>query len=101
MTTMELNAMRCELAREILNIDSSEMLLKLQRYFRRLKKEQPQKVYAISEEKTMSIAEDEVPYRTKDEILAGVERSFDELKLYKDGKLEFRTLEEVLDELPD
>ena len=30
MTTMELNTMRCELAREILNVDSSEMLQKLQ-----------------------------------------------------------------------
>ena len=30
MTTMELNTMRCELVREILNVDSSEMLQKLQ-----------------------------------------------------------------------
>ena len=33
MTTMELNAMRGELAREILNIESREMLQKLMRYF--------------------------------------------------------------------
>ena len=32
MTTMELNAMRGELAREILNIESVELLHKIQRY---------------------------------------------------------------------
>ena len=32
MTTMELNAMRGELAREILNIESMELLQKVQRY---------------------------------------------------------------------
>ena len=101
MTIMELNAMRCELAREILSVDNSEILQKLQRYFKRLKKEQPMKPYAIQEDSSMVVAEDEVPYRTKQEILAGVEQSFEELKLYKGGKLRFRTLEEVLDELPD
>ena len=43
----------------------------------------------------------ELPYRTKAEILAGVEKSFEELKLYQEGKLQFKSLEEVLDELPD
>ena len=38
MTTMELNAMRGELAREILNIESREMLQKLMRYFKRLQR---------------------------------------------------------------
>ena len=101
MTTMELNAMRCELAREILNVDSSEMLQKLQRYFKRLQKEQPTKIYAMSEDSSMVVAEDEVPYRTKAEILAGVERGLNEVKLYREGKLKFKTLEEVLDELSD
>ena len=49
----------------------------------------------------MSVAEEDVPYRTKAEILAGVEKSFEELKLYQEGKLQFKSLEEVLDELPD
>ena len=35
MTTMELNAMRGELAREILNIESIELLQKVQRYIKR------------------------------------------------------------------
>ena len=99
MTTMELNAMRCELAREILNVDSSEMLQKLQRYFKRLKKEQPTKPYAIQEESSMVVAEDEVPYRTKAEILAGVEEAFECAKLAREGKIKGRPIEELLDEL--
>ena len=99
MTTMELNAMRCELAREILNVDSSEMLQKLQRYFKRLKKEQPTKTYAIQEDSSMVVAEDEVPYRTKAEILAGVEEAFECAKLAREGKIKGRPIEELLDEL--
>ena len=99
MTTMELNAMRCELAREILNVDSSEMLQKLQRYFKRLQKEQPAKTYAMPEEQTMVVAEDEVPYRTKAEILAGVEEAFECAKLAREGKIKGRPIEELLNEL--
>ena len=101
MTTIELNAMRCELAREILNVESGEILQKLQLYFKRLKEEQSSGAYGKTESSTMSVAEDDVPYRTKTEILAGVEKSFEELKLYQEGKLQFKSLEEVLDELPD
>ena len=39
MTTIELNAMRCELAREILNLENSETLKKEQLYFIQLMKE--------------------------------------------------------------
>ena len=101
MTTIELNAMRCELAREILNLESSEMLQKLQIYFKQLMKEHSSEGYVLTEPSTMTVAEEEVPYRTKAEILAGVEKSFEELKLYKEGKLPFKSLEEVLDELPE
>ena len=65
-----------------------------------MKKEQPSKVYVISEDSTM-VAEDEVPYRTTQEILAGVEEAFMEVKMYREGKLQLKTLEEALDELPD
>ena len=101
MTTIELNAMRCELAREILNLENSEILQKLQIYFKQLMKEHSSESYVLTEPSTMTVAEEEVPYRTKAEILAGVEKSFEELKLYKEGKLTFKSLEEVLDELPD
>ena len=57
MTTIELNAMRCELAREILNVESGEILQKLQLYFKRLKEEQSSGAYGTTESSTMSVAE--------------------------------------------
>lgn len=103
MTAMELSAMRGELARQILNIDSWEVLDKMQRYLNRVGRQAARvKPYAVEEDEApMVAAEDEVPYRTKAEILAGVEQAFEEVKLYKAGKMEFKTLEEVLDELSD
>ena len=98
MTTIELNAMRCELAREILNVESGEILQKLQLYFKRLKEEQSSDAYGKTESSTMSVAEEDVPYRAKAEILAGVEKSFEELKLYQEGKLQFKSLEEMLND---
>ncbi len=58
MTTIELNAMRCELAREILNLESSEMLQKLQIYFKQLMKEHSSEGYVLTEPSTMTVAED-------------------------------------------
>ena len=94
MTTMELNAMRGELAREILNIESCEMLQKLMRYFKRLQREQPSMSPVSS-----VVAEETVPYRTKEEILAGVEQAFECAKLAREGKVQGRPIEDLLDEL--
>ena len=99
MTTIELNAMRCELAREILNLESGEMLQKLPIYFKQLKKEHSSKGYAMTEPSTRIVAEEEVPYRTKAEILAGVEEAFEHAKLARDGKVQGRPIEELLNEL--
>lgn len=99
MTTIELNAMRCELAHEILNLESGEMLQKLQIYFKQLKKEHSSKGYAMTEPSTRIVAEEEVPYRTKAEILAGVEEAFEHAKLARDGKVQGRPIEELLNEL--
>ena len=99
MTTIELNAMRCELAREILNLESGEMLQKLQIYLKQLKKEHSSKGYAMTEPSTRIVAEEEVPYRTKAEILAGVEEAFEHAKLARDGKVQGRPIEELLNEL--
>ena len=44
MTTMELNAMRGELAREILNIENTELLKKVQRYLKRAMKTEKEEV---------------------------------------------------------
>lgn len=99
MTTIELNAMRCELAREILNLESGEMLQKLQIYIRQLRKEHSSEGYAMPEPSTRIVAEEEVPYRTKAEILAGVEEAFEHAKLARDGKVQGRPIEELLNEL--
>ena len=64
MTTMELNAMRGELARDILNIESMELLQKVQRYLKR----------AIKEEK------EEVEYIEKEEILNSIREGLHEIK---------------------
>lgn len=58
MTTMELNAMRGELARDILNIESLELLQKIQRYIKRaVKTEQEEEEYIEKEEILNSIRE--------------------------------------------
>lgn len=43
--------------------------------------------------------EGEEPCMTKAEILAGFDEACKELKLYKEGKVKLKTLEEVIDEL--
>ena len=52
-----------------------------------------------AEQGTLCVAEEEVPYMTKAEILANFDQACKELKLNLEGKLEFKTLEEALDEL--
>lgn len=99
MTTIELNAMRCELAREILNLENSEMLQKLQIYFKQLMKEHSSEGYVLPESSTMTVAEEEVPYRTKAEILTGVEEAFEHAILAREGKVQGRPIEELLNEL--
>ena len=64
MTTMELNAMRGELAREILNIESMELLQKVQRYIKR----------------AMKTEKEEVEYIEKEEILNSIREGLREIK---------------------
>ena len=52
-----------------------------------------------ADESAMMVAEDEVPYMTKDEILANFDQACKELKLNLEGKLEFKDAEELLNEL--
>lgn len=49
--------------------------------------------------KRVKTAKEEAPCQTKAEILAGFDEACKELKLNLEGKLEFKTLEEALDEL--
>ena len=83
MTTMELNAMRGELAREILNIESMELLQKVQRYLKR----------------AMKTEKEEVEYIEKEEILNSIREGLLEIKEARRTGRKLMTAEELLNEL--
>ena len=83
MTTMELNAMRGELAREILNIESIELLQKVQRYIKRAMKKEIE----------------EVEYIEKEEILNSIREGLREIKEARRTGRKLMTAEELLNEL--
>ena len=83
MTTMELNAMRGELAREILNIESVELLQKVQRYLKR----------------AMKTEKEEVEYIEKEEILNSIREGLREIKERRRTGRQGMTLQELIDEL--
>lgn len=83
---MELNALRGELARTILNIESQDMLYKIQRYLKRnLKKEQGE--------------ECEMEYIEKEEILDSIRNGLKEIKERQLTGREGMDAEELLNEL--
>lgn len=88
---MSLEAVQTELIRNILNISDIHVLEKLNKLLRREEKK--------AKECAMVVAEDEVPYMTKAEILANFDQACKELKLNLEGKLEFEDAEELLNEL--
>jgi len=88
---MSLEAVQTELIRNILNVSDIHILDKLNRMLRREEKK--------AKESVMMVAEDEVPYMTKAEILANFDQACKELKLNLEGKLEFKDAEELLNEL--
>ena len=83
MTTMELNAMRGELAREILNIESMELLQKVQRYLKR----------------AMKTEKEEVEYIEKEEILNSIREGLREIKEAQRTGRKLMSAEELLNEL--
>ena len=83
MTTMELNAMRGELAREILNIESIELLQKVQRYIKR----------------AVKVEQEEVEYIEKEEILNSIREGLREIKERRRTGRQGMTLQELIDEL--
>ena len=90
-SVMSLEAVQTELIRDILNVNDVLLLEKIRKMLRREEKK--------AEQGTLCVAEEEVPYMTKAEILANFDQACKELKLNLEGKLEFKTLEEALDEL--
>ena len=83
MTTMELNAMRGELAREILNIESVELLHKIQRYIKR----------------AVKVVQEETEYIEKEEILNSIREGLKEIKEARRSGRKLMTAEELLNEL--
>lgn len=82
MSTLEFNALRGELAREMLNIESIEVLQKVQRALRRaIKQEQKEE------------------YIEKEEILAAVREGLLEVKHAHETGAKLMTAEELLNEL--
>ena len=87
---MSLEAVQTELIREILNVSDVLVLEKIKRMLRREERKA---------EQSTCVEEEKVPYMTKAEILANFDQACKELKLNLEGKLEFKTLEEALDEI--
>ena len=83
MTTMELNAMRGELAREILNIENIELLQKVQRYLKR----------------AMKVEREEGEYIEKEEILDSIREGLREIKEARRTGRKLMDAEELLNEL--
>ena len=80
---MELNALRGELARDILNIESVELLSKIQRYIKR----------------TLKVEQEEVEYIEKGEILNSIREGLKEIKEARRTGRKLMTAEELLNEL--
>ena len=75
--------MRGELAREILNIESIELLQKVQRYIKR----------------AVKVEQEEVEYIEKEEILNSIRKGLSEIKEARRTGRKLMTAEELLNEL--
>lgn len=82
MTAIELNAMRGELAREILNTDNMNVLVKVQRYLKRVLK-----------------AEEKEEYIEKEELLNQIREGLIEVRDANRNGVKLKSAEELLNEL--
>ena len=80
---MELNAIRGELARDILNIESVELLQKIQRYIKR----------------AVKVEQEETEYIEKEEILNSIREGLKEIKEARRTGRKLMAAEELLNEL--
>lgn len=97
MATLTLESMQNELIRDVLRVDNIDILKKVRNLLRR--EERKTSAYATPSSTPSTVAEEAEPYMTKEEILANFDQACKELKLNLEGKLEFKTLEEALNEL--
>ena len=82
MSTLEINALKGELAREMLNVESFEVLHKVQRCLRR----------AIRQEQKEE-------YIEKNEVLASIREGLLEVKKAQESGVQLQTAEDLLNEL--
>lgn len=91
MSAMSLEAEKNDLIRRILDVDDIAILKKMKSMLMNSE---------IEEVNTcMMVADEPVPYQTKAEILANLDEACKELKLNLEGKLEFKSAEDLLNEL--
>lgn len=87
MTTMELDAMRAELARTILTTEDRDLLEKIKRFIKRQAKKRDAKDETLEDK------------MTKEEILSDFTAACRELRMKHEGKIKLKTLEEAINEL--
>lgn len=86
MTALNIQAAQNEIIRQVLNTQDIRLLDKMR------------KLFAGKEADEACMVQEE-PCMTKEEILSGFDNALHELKSYREGKLELKPLEDVLNEL--
>lgn len=92
MATLTLETLQNELIREVLNVNDINVLKKVKNLLRREERKS-------SDARASVLSEEEAPYMTKEEILANFDQACKELKLNLEGKLELKSMEDLLKEL--
>jgi len=99
---MEMDALRIELVRAILDTDDRKVLDSVRRTLRRAKEKVTGKRAAPPEEESAEdhmVCEDETEYITKEEILDGIREGLTEMYRAKRTGERLKTLQEVIDEM--
>jgi hypothetical protein len=92
MNSMELNALRGELAHDILNIEDIEVLKEVKRSLHQI-------IAQAKDKLTLKEASEVYHTKTKAEILADLDEVCEEIKMAKAGKLKGIPAEELLNDL--
>lgn len=87
MTTLNIQAAQNDIIRQVLNTQDIHLLDRIRNLF--ANKKEANEACMVQEE----------PCMTKEEILSGFDNALHELKSYREGKLELKPLEDVLNEL--
>lgn len=86
MTALNIQAAQNEIIRQVLNTQDIHLLDRIRKLF-------------ANKEANQACMVQEEPCMTKEEILSGFDNALHELKSYREGKLELKPLEDVLNEL--